>query len=89
MQYKVSYKDGKSEAMEAASYTVARGTAIFRKAGGLAAARLVRLRGRATDAIRLAVVCDSCNGPDAFGSAAASRGTRRPDALEVSLTRSS
>ena len=34
MQYKVSYKDGKSEAMEAASYPVARGTAIFGKAGG-------------------------------------------------------
>jgi hypothetical protein len=34
MQYKVSYKDGKSEVIEAASYTVARGTAIFHKAGG-------------------------------------------------------
>ena len=34
MPYKVSYNDGKSEATEAASYTVARGTAIFRKAGG-------------------------------------------------------
>ena len=34
MQYKVTYKDGKAEVIEADSYTVARGTAIFRKQDG-------------------------------------------------------
>jgi hypothetical protein len=34
MQYRVTYKNGQSEIIEAASYTVARGTAIFRKEDG-------------------------------------------------------